>query len=167
MRCPYFTGCPHFTGLLFTAFTVLSWETGVELDYHPIPVSFGTHFLYLDKFIRNATQSLFIGLTGINLAHSRLVVPEQKQGTIIFCFHFFVLPPPPPNECARYNTMYANSNTKTCMSTLSKPFLNILRSKSKWTSRFAAWKLPQHQSQTLHFQQHNHHISLHATILPS
>jgi hypothetical protein len=22
MRCPYFTGCPHFAGLLFTGFTV-------------------------------------------------------------------------------------------------------------------------------------------------
>jgi hypothetical protein len=23
MRCPYFTGCPHFAGLLFTGFTVV------------------------------------------------------------------------------------------------------------------------------------------------
>jgi hypothetical protein len=24
MRCPYFTGCPHFVGLLFTGFTVVT-----------------------------------------------------------------------------------------------------------------------------------------------
>jgi hypothetical protein len=24
MRCPYFTGCPHFAGLLFTGFTLVT-----------------------------------------------------------------------------------------------------------------------------------------------
>jgi hypothetical protein len=86
MKCPYFTVCPHFTGMLFTGFIVLLFPCFADVLHQagrPRPLAFDPN---LHKILNSELKHLY---TAVTRARANVWIFDQGEEKRAPMFEYF------------------------------------------------------------------------------